>query len=86
MAWIIHSGVEADEWAPDPSQEIKWFIFLTNWAYFTLTTSTLVDATVVVFIRLKRRDIIKGIVSISKSPACFTLSTSKLVDASVVVY
>ena len=61
MAWIIHSGVAADEWAPDPSQEIKWFIFLTNWAYVTLTMSTLVDATVVVYVRLKRRDIIKGI-------------------------
>ena len=60
MAWIIHSGVAADEWAPDPSQEVKWFIFLTNWAYFTLTTSTLVDAMVVLYVRLKRRDIIKG--------------------------
>lgn len=61
LGWIIYTGVGADEWAPDPSQEVKWFIFLTNWAYFTLTISTLVDAIVVIFIVLKRRDIAKGI-------------------------
>ena len=60
LGWIIYTGVGADEWAPDPSQEVKWFIFLTNWAYFTLTISTLVDAIVVIFIVLKRRDIAKG--------------------------
>ena len=55
------TGVGSDEWAgPDPANQVKWFIYLTDWAYFTLTVSTMIDAIVVLYVVLKRRDIIKG--------------------------
>ncbi|WAR26797.1 ROST-like protein [Mya arenaria] len=62
IAWIIVSGIYVEQWAgPDSSQHVKWFIFLTNWAYFTLTVATIVDAAVVGYVFFKRRDILKGI-------------------------
>lgn len=62
VAWIIVSGVRADLWAgEDRTQYVKWFIFLTDWAYFMLTLSTLVDACVVIYVFVFRRDIRKGI-------------------------
>lgn len=61
VAWIIVTGVRSDQWAgEDSSQYIKWFIFLTDWAYFSLTVSTLVDAAVVLHVFVQRKDIRKG--------------------------
>ena len=61
LAWIVLTGVYSYQWAGhDPDQQIKWFIYLTDWAYFVLTMSTLIDAVCVVFISIKRDDIIQG--------------------------
>ncbi|XP_060557401.1 protein rolling stone-like [Ruditapes philippinarum] len=61
VAWIIVSGVKADLWAgEDSSQYVKWFIFLTDWAYFSLTISTLVDAVVTTYVFVRRTDIREG--------------------------
>ncbi|XP_045165334.2 protein rolling stone-like [Mercenaria mercenaria] len=61
VAWIIVSGVKSDLWAgEDSSQYIKWFIFLTDWAYFLLTLSTVVDATTVTYVFVRRTDIREG--------------------------
>ncbi|XP_052212909.1 protein rolling stone-like isoform X2 [Dreissena polymorpha] len=60
-AWIIVTGVRADQWAgPDRSQYTKWFIFLTDWAYLCLTIATIADAMVTTYIHFKRMDIRKG--------------------------
>ncbi|XP_067684236.1 protein rolling stone-like isoform X2 [Haliotis asinina] len=40
-----------------------WFIYLTNWTYLLLTISAVLDAVTVVFVRINRQDIIKGITS-----------------------
>ena len=61
LVWIVLTGVYSYQWAGhDPDQQIKWFIYLTDWAYFVLTFSTLIDAVCVVFISIKRDDIIQG--------------------------
>ncbi|XP_063439334.1 uncharacterized protein LOC134720774 [Mytilus trossulus] len=62
FAWIILTGVYSYQWAgDDPSQQVKWFIYLTYWAYFVLTLSTIIDAICVVFISIKRDDILQDI-------------------------
>ncbi|XP_071123769.1 uncharacterized protein [Mytilus edulis] len=62
FAWIILTGVYSYQWAgDDPSQQVKWFIYLTYWAYFVLTLSTIIDAVCVVFISIKRDDILQDI-------------------------
>ena len=72
------TGVKSDEWAgPDRAQQVKWFIYLTDWAYLTLTIATLVDAAVVVFVRVKRRDIAKGMIWLS---LCMTSVQQKVLN------
>ncbi|XP_052084298.1 uncharacterized protein LOC127721544 [Mytilus californianus] len=62
FAWIILTGVYSYQWAGyDPSQQVKWFIYLTYWAYFVLTLSTIIDAICVVYISIKRDDILQDI-------------------------
>lgn len=62
VVWIILTGVYSWQWAgDDPEQQVKWFIFLTDWCYFVLTVSTLVDAACVVYIFFCRVDIKNGI-------------------------
>ncbi|XP_063397369.1 protein rolling stone-like [Mytilus trossulus] len=61
LVWIVLTGVYSYQWAgDDPAQQVKWFIYVTNWAYFVLTFSTLIDAICVVYIVVKRDDIILG--------------------------
>lgn len=61
VVWIILTGVYSWQWAgDDPEQQVKWFIFLTDWCYFVLTVSTLVDAACVVYIFFCRVDIKNG--------------------------
>ncbi|KAK3102035.1 hypothetical protein FSP39_008269 [Pinctada imbricata] len=61
VVWIILSGVYSWQWAGhDPAQQIKWFIYLTDWCYFVLTVATLVDAVSVVYVLVRRKDISKG--------------------------
>ena len=44
----------------DSREYVKWFIFLTDWAYLALTVATLVDAVVVIYVYVKRHDIRRG--------------------------
>ncbi|CAC5400338.1 unnamed protein product [Mytilus coruscus] len=61
LVWIILTGVYSYQWAgDDPAQQVKWFIYLTNWAYFVLTFSTTIGAVCVVYIAFKRDDILQG--------------------------
>ncbi|VDI56778.1 Hypothetical predicted protein [Mytilus galloprovincialis] len=61
LVWIILTGVYSYQWAgDDPAQQVKWFIYVTNWAYFVLTFSTIIDAICVVYIAVKRDDILLG--------------------------
>ncbi|XP_052075034.1 protein rolling stone-like [Mytilus californianus] len=61
LVWIILTGVYSYQWAgDDPAQQVKWFIYLTNWAYFVLTFSTTIGAVCVVYIAVKRDDILQG--------------------------
>ncbi|XP_033744372.1 protein rolling stone-like [Pecten maximus] len=62
VVWIILTGVYSWQWAgPDPNQQVKWFIYLTDWCYFMLTMSTLLDMGCVVYSRAKRTDICQGL-------------------------
>ena len=47
VTWIILSGVLEYGWTVSDDQRIKWFIYLTNWSYFLLTVSVLLQAAVV---------------------------------------
>ncbi|XP_061168113.1 protein rolling stone-like [Saccostrea echinata] len=59
---IILTGVYSWQWAgDDPQQQVKWFIYLTDWCYFVLTVSTLVDAACVIYVYFCRVDIKNGI-------------------------
>ena len=59
--WIIMTGVDSDQWAgPDPNEQIKWFIYLTDWSYFMLTISSLFQLLCVVYVNVRRKDIIFG--------------------------
>ncbi|KAL4226260.1 hypothetical protein ACF0H5_014243 [Mactra antiquata] len=61
-AMIIYTGIRVDVWAgEDTSQHIKWFIFLTDWAYLILTVSTIFDAAMVIYVLARRPDIRNGI-------------------------
>ncbi|XP_071180533.1 protein rolling stone-like isoform X2 [Mytilus edulis] len=61
LVWIILTGVYSYQWAgDDPAQQVKWFIYATNWTYFVLTFSTIIDAICVVYIAVKRDDIFLG--------------------------
>ncbi|ESP03529.1 hypothetical protein LOTGIDRAFT_199138 [Lottia gigantea] len=60
IIWIILTGVYAWQWTTTKSNEIKWFIYLTHWAYFVLTLSSLMELIAVIHIHCKRTDILKG--------------------------
>ncbi|KAL5006078.1 hypothetical protein ScPMuIL_017236 [Solemya velum] len=58
-AWIIVTGLMAHQWAPDTSQHVKWFIYLTDWSYFMLTLSDVISAAAVVHVFKRRKDLLK---------------------------
>jgi len=61
VVWIILSGVYSWQWAGhDPAQQIKWFIYLTDWCYFMLTVSTLIDFVCVSYVNWTDKDIKYG--------------------------
>ncbi|XP_067683858.1 protein rolling stone-like isoform X3 [Haliotis asinina] len=55
-SWLVSSMVS-------PLGGAVWFIYLTNWTYLLLTISAVLDAVIVVFVRINRQDIIKGFTS-----------------------
>ncbi|KAL3853150.1 hypothetical protein ACJMK2_016716 [Sinanodonta woodiana] len=61
VVWIIITGAYSWQFAgPDPNQQVKWFIYLTDWAYFILTMATLLDCVVVAYVFIARKDIVEG--------------------------
>ncbi|XP_067683945.1 protein rolling stone-like [Haliotis asinina] len=55
-SWLVSSMVS-------PLGGAVWFIYLTNWTYLLLTISAILDAVIVVFVRINRQDIENGFTS-----------------------
>ncbi|XP_071083146.1 protein rolling stone-like [Haliotis cracherodii] len=62
-SWLVSSMVSSTKVTSSPLGGAVWFIYLTNWTYLLLTTSTVLDAVIVVFVRINRHDIINGFTS-----------------------
>ncbi|XP_041348270.1 protein rolling stone-like [Gigantopelta aegis] len=61
LTWIIVSGFLSWQWTTSKANEIKWFIYLTDWTYFVLTLAALLDFTAVVYTHIARADIVQGL-------------------------
>ncbi|XP_050413775.1 protein rolling stone [Patella vulgata] len=61
FGWIIASGVLNFQWASSEENRVKWFIYLTNWTYFMLTVETIVEAIILIYVRIWRKDIVQGL-------------------------
>ncbi|XP_067683857.1 protein rolling stone-like isoform X2 [Haliotis asinina] len=55
-SWLVSSMVS-------PLGGAVWFIYLTNWTYLLLTISAVMDAVIVVCVRISRQDIVDGFTS-----------------------
>ncbi|XP_071083267.1 protein rolling stone-like [Haliotis cracherodii] len=62
-SWLVISMVSSTKVTSSPVGGAVWFIYLTNWTYLLLTTSTVLDAVTVVFVRINRQEIIHGFTS-----------------------
>ncbi|KAI0224402.1 hypothetical protein LSAT2_024566 [Lamellibrachia satsuma] len=47
VTWLVLSGVLTYDWAASDDERIKWFIYLTNWAFFALTADVVLQAALV---------------------------------------
>ncbi|XP_071084143.1 protein rolling stone-like [Haliotis cracherodii] len=63
---IVTGFCDRHTWTRTEEDSIKWFIYLTNWMFFLLTFSTLIDFVAVGYCHLVRKDIISG--SIKRMP------------------
>ncbi|XP_041349791.1 protein rolling stone-like [Gigantopelta aegis] len=52
---IVASGILERHYATTTSNRVKWFIFLTNWAYLTLTLAVIADFAAVTYFRCAAR-------------------------------
>lgn len=52
--WIILTGVFTNQYATTEANRVKWFIYLTNWAYFVLTLASIVQLIVVIYKMVKQ--------------------------------
>ncbi|XP_067684220.1 protein rolling stone-like [Haliotis asinina] len=58
---IILSGLtDRHTWTRTDQDNIKWFVYLTNWMFFILTLGTIIEFIAVGYCHLKRKDIING--------------------------
>ncbi|XP_046577834.1 protein rolling stone-like [Haliotis rubra] len=62
-SWLVSSMVYSTKVTSSPLGGAVWFIYLTNWTYLLLTISAILDAVIVVFVRINRQDIMKGFTS-----------------------
>ncbi|XP_046330400.2 protein rolling stone-like isoform X2 [Haliotis rufescens] len=62
-SWLVGSMVSSTNVTSSPLGGALWFIYLTNWTYLLLTTSAVLDAVIVVFVRINRQDIQNGFTS-----------------------
>ncbi|XP_067683943.1 protein rolling stone-like [Haliotis asinina] len=62
-SWLVSSMAYSTKVTSSPLGGAVWFIYLTNWTYLLLTISAVLDAVVIVFVRINRQDIIKGFTS-----------------------
>ncbi|KAJ8301965.1 hypothetical protein KUTeg_020952 [Tegillarca granosa] len=80
FVWIIITGVYSWQWAgPEPEEQVKWFIYLTDWCYFMLTISTLIDAIVVIYVNIKQPEIVQGLYMymFTCNRCCFDFTTGE---------
>ncbi|XP_041379516.1 protein rolling stone-like [Gigantopelta aegis] len=58
--WVVASLWVTSDVTTTSSDAAKWFIYLSNWTYLTLTLETCTEAVVLIWTMTKRKDIISG--------------------------
>ncbi len=48
IVWIVLSGVDMIKY-PDVEDQLKWFIFLTNWSFSVLTLDVVLQTVIILF-------------------------------------
>ena len=53
FGWIIHTGTGNRRYATSEAERVKWFLYLTNWTNFMLTTCVMIQGVIAIFCYVK---------------------------------